>query len=316
MPIPYGDVSSGVFTSGGTQIKLVHEITGEELWLRRAQPTAFDSIYVSNWNVSMPQPRESVTEFTGQSGVRDDTYLHGASQFVAELQLLQGDYGSQWWVMDVMEEWFAPDARHWIYIARPGTEDWWRAQYRADPLSFVVGQPGHSIVPASLQLSIPAGVWESITLNSYLIRPLGSNEMGVTFPITFPVTWDPANSGGAQEVTVGGTRLAPMIVRIYGDQTAPVLSDVDTGEKLSFTALGGLSIPLGSYVEIDFQAGTALVNGTPGNSVYQYIDFAISDWWFLRPGQINRLAVTASASDGSAQVVVEFRNRRLRPQRG
>lgn len=316
MPIPFGDISSGIPTGGGTQIKLVHETTGAELWLRRAQPTAFDSIYVSSWNASMPEPRESSTELTGQSGTNDDTYLHGASEFVAELKLLSGNYGSHWWVMDEMEEWAAPDARHWVYVARPGGEDWWRAQYRAGPMAFVVGQKGHSIVEASLQLSIPLGVWESVTMNSYSLRPLGSNTVGVTFPITFPVTWDPSNSGGAQEITVGGKRPTPMVVRIYGGQTAPVISDVDTGDQLSFSALGGLSIPLGSYIEIDFQKGTALINGTPGNSVYQYIDFSISNWWLLRPNEVNRLAMTAAASDGSAQATVEFRNRRLRPARG
>ena len=312
MPIPSGGAE---YVGSGTTIRLLSDDGERELWIRKATPTAQDNIYCKNWDPGWPTPRESSEERTGQSGIRDDTYLHGSSVFRAELRIASTDLLSHWEVMDEFDYWFAPEARHYVVIAKPDGSDAWQARYRADPLSLVAEQKSHTIIDASLQLVIPDGVYESLETLSYTLRPLGTTA-GITFPLTFPFEFTPSSGGGSVELVVGGSRPVAPKVYIYGGQNGPVITDTDTGVRLSFTALNGLDIPLGSYVEIDFLEGTALMNGDPNNSVYQYIDFSISSWWLLRPGEVNRIAVTATSSDGSAQTLIEYKNRRIRPQRG
>lgn len=312
MPIPSG---SGGYVGTGTAIKLVSDDGTKELWIRKPTPNAADNILCQTWDSGFPEPRVSKEERTGQSGDRDDTYLHGGSLFTASIRIMNTDLVSLWETMDELEYWLAPEKRHYVSIAKPDGSDEYRAVYRADPMALVVDRKSHTMVEGSLQLVLPDGVYLSAETMRYSLRPLGAG-VGFSFPHSFPLSLTPSSGGSSASIVVGGTRPTTFKAYIYGGQTGPVITDTDTGLKISFTALGSLTIPLGSYVELDFEEGTALLNGDPNNSVYQYIDFGVSDWWMLRPGEINRIAATATASDASAETIIEFNNRRIRPHRG
>lgn len=126
----------------GTIIRLISEDETQELWIRKATPTAADNVMCIDWDAGFPQPREAIEDRTGMSGTRDDTYLHGSSVFRSELKIISTDDTSFWEVLDAMEYWLAPEKRHYVSIAKPDGTDEYRAVYRADPMSFVIQQKG------------------------------------------------------------------------------------------------------------------------------------------------------------------------------
>jgi len=282
---------------------------GQQLILRQETPTAYDSIICRTYDLGSPEPKTSVEERVGRNGVNDNTTLHGASQAKFDLLLMADSDLTQWEVLENFKLWLDPTKRYYLCYKRYGEPETWRAVYRPEPWALVVDKLGGVKLSLSVSLKLPEGVYESTPV-AYDMRPSGT-AVGFSAPFSAPFSLTPSSGSGAVSIVVGGSRPVPFKAYIYGGQTGPVIMDTDTGRKLSFTANGELNIPQGSYVEVDTEKGTALLNSDPNNSVYQYIDFAVSQWWALRGDETNRLTVSATTSDGSAQTIIYVASRRL-----
>lgn len=292
----------------GTMIRLYDGVS-EYLYLRPVQPANTDAIFCQNYDLGSPQPKVNTEERTNRNGINDHTSLHGASSAKFDLVICDGGSQTKWQVLEELKSWLDPTKRFYLQYQRLGETEVWSTIYRADPWSLVVDPKGGQKLPVSLVLTLPEGIYESQP-TVYELRPTGL-AVGFSFPLTFPFSMTASSGTGVVEIPVGGSRPVPFKAIIYGGQNSPVIMDTDTGRKLSFTANGGLDIPLGTYVELDTDKGTALLNGDPNNSVYQYIDWTVSTWWALRPGETNRISSTAATSDGSAQTLLYVASRRL-----
>lgn len=279
------------------------------LILRPASPSAGDAIVCRTYDLGAPQVKEDIEERVGRNGVNDNSSLHGSSYFSADLQVFATQSSTVWQELENLKKFLDPTKRYYVSYQRPGESETWTAIYRPEPWSLVHDKQSSVKLNVSMKVFLPEGCYES-QLQSYEMRPTGL-AAGFSLPFSLPVSLTASSGTGAVDIPVGGTRPVPFRAIIYGGQFEPVIMDTDTGRKLSFTASGGLDIPLGSYVEVDTERGTALLNGDINNSVYQYIDFAVSEWWALRGGESNRISVSATSSDNSAQTLLYVASRRL-----
>ena len=120
---------------------------------------------------------------------------------------------------------------------------------------------------------------------------------GFTPPFTPPFTLG-ASTAGTVRVTNAGSVDAPWTGRLNGPLTNPVITNRTTGERLAFTANGGLVLGAGEYVAIDSAARSVLLAGTASRRSQLSLD---SRWWSLPPGDTD-IELTADAGTGTLSV--------------
>lgn len=105
---------------------------------------------------------------------------------------------------------------------------------------------------------------------------------GLTFPLTFPLSFGSLNTGGDAFLSnSGNTQTYPEVV-IYGPALVPSLSIFNadgTESTLIFNGSGGLMIADNDYVIVDMKYRT--VQSSLGNNLFSYVS---GTWWFLPPG--------------------------------
>ncbi|MGE0138663.1 MAG: hypothetical protein AB7R77_12650 [Ilumatobacteraceae bacterium] len=114
---------------------------------------------------------------------------------------------------------------------------------------------------------------------------------GMTFPLTFDLSFGGALSGGIVTATNAGLFATPWVATLNGDLVNPTLENVTTGEILSFTG----TLNAGETLVIDQAARTVLLNGT--SSRYSWVDVG-STFFDLEPGD-NQIRLAADSGSGS-----------------
>lgn len=106
---------------------------------------------------------------------------------------------------------------------------------------------------------------------------------GLTYPLSYPLSYGSANTGGDAFLNNGGNANTYAQVVINGPVTMPTLTldnpSDGTQTELAFTASGGLNIHDGDYVVVDM--GQRTVVSSTGTNLFSYVS---GTWWFLRPG--------------------------------
>lgn len=120
---------------------------------------------------------------------------------------------------------------------------------------------------------------------------------GVTPPFTPPFTLG-ASVSGTIRVSNDGTAAAGWTARLGGPLTDPVITNQTTGERLAFTANGGLDLAAGEYVELSSEGRSALLAGTSSRRSQLSLD---SRWWQFPPGATD-LELAADAGTGTLTV--------------
>jgi hypothetical protein len=124
------------------------------------------------------------------------------------------------------------------------------------------------------------------------------------FPISFPVAFgDPTGKGNASCSNDGNVATFP-IVRIYGAVTAPTITNVATGQRVS---LPGLTLASGDYAEIDMNLETITLNGAPDYRLEGKADFSVSEFFALVPG-VNSVTLSAASFDAGAKATILYRD--------
>ena len=85
----------------------------------------------------------------------------------------------------------------------------------------------------------------------------------------------------------------------------PRLENATTGKALEFDA--AYSLLTGEYLVVDFKEGTVLLNGDTANSRYDQLDFSVSEWFELIPGETN-LRLYPLTQSAPASALIEFRS--------
>ena len=124
-----------------------------------------------------------------------------------------------------------------------------------------------------------------------------TDDLGFTFPLTFPLVFNEGLlSGAASLVNAGDIETYP-ITTVYGPLTAPWSLQLLDPQGVKEIAFVGLDLTSDQSVVINHKARTAVLNGS--TNVYNYA--VGSDWWALPPGTYSvRLYAFAGASPAKA----------------
>ena len=131
-------------------------------------------------------------------------------------------------------------------------------------------------------------------------------QLGAAFDWVFDVNFG-GGTGAIRELAVSnaGNFPTPPVVRIEGPISNPVIANSQTGEQLSLTANGGLSLAAGQWVDVDMLARTVTRND--GTNEYDKVAFPGSTWWYLNAGS-TIITLNGAGSTGSTKLTATWRD--------
>lgn len=126
---------------------------------------------------------------------------------------------------------------------------------------------------------------------------LPSSTGGLSWPLSWPAVWSATQVTGQCAMTSPGNASGPMVLRVDGPVTAPVITHVSSGRSL---VLGSnLTVYAGDFLLVDTEARTVLYNGQSSRNGY----VTSRGWFALDPG-VNTLAFNADTYSTSALLTV------------
>jgi hypothetical protein len=129
--------------------------------------------------------------------------------------------------------------------------------------------------------------------------PLPSAPEGFTFPLTFPLSFGLASTGGTCIVTNEGNAPVAPVFYVYGPVTNPRIENVTTGHVLGLTG----TIDANDYYVIDVSTRTILANG----QVNRYNALTSPQWFDLAPGE-NDLNYRGATYSSDSLITVSWRS--------
>lgn len=125
------------------------------------------------------------------------------------------------------------------------------------------------------------------------------SEGGLTFPVTFPITFTGTSGTGVLRVNNPGNTQAPVWLRIDGPIPAGGWTVTHVGKKQSLTFATALALGVGEFVTVDMDRREVLAQGQAPRSGY-----VTSRGWFpLDPGD-NDIAFSAQNYSSTASLTV------------
>lgn len=114
---------------------------------------------------------------------------------------------------------------------------------------------------------------------------------GMTFPVTFPMTFTAAGSSGDRNAPNAGNFEAPTTIRFDGPLTTPSLTHVGLGQKLTYNG----TLALGEFVLISTNPLRALLMGNASRT-----GLLSGTPWQVQSGGTNLIAFRAALGTGTA----------------
>lgn len=235
---------------------------------------------ITNYDLGWPDVRAVVNPRTNADGMIDTTAWFGARTVSLNLAL-NGNKGACAVLRDQLAAFVHPARRPVLTFQ----EDF---DTRIRAMSLRGAQSGAPISHRLFnQMAVswlcPNGIMEASVgkVTTVFASSSSGTVTGIVFPITFPITFPSYPVEGQATVVNAGTADAYPILRMYGPIVDPYIDQIGLGQRLAFT---GLTIPAGSYVEINTRTKTVLFLSDPNQSQYDKIDYTVSSWWRLLPG--------------------------------
>jgi len=254
------------------------------------------------------RPRVVDQDRSGRSGKIDVTSLYGEATFSAVVRI-QGDADmTRYDYLDLLKGYLVPSMRPYLYFQRDGWLGERRALLRGEGVNVVITKTSGQYLEADVRVVIPDGVVEDNEASSFSLFPNGSN-IGWSYNASYPKAYTPASSGNSLVVSVVGNVPTPPYIRIYGTCAAPRIRRVLPDQTATDIYMPNLSLESPHYIDIDVENRRVFLDGVVANSYLSLIDFSVSDWFDLQPGDNNVLFTAASASAG-CYAEVSYRNRR------
>lgn len=269
--------------------------------------TSGDSPFLVVRSEFSPAPRRVVgQERVGRSGRFDLTRFHDASEFAATLRV-QGDQDlTRFEYLDLLKGFLTPSKRPYLYLQRDGWLSERRALLRGDGESVVIGNRSGQYLEVGLRAVMPDGVIEANEPTIVTLRP-GALNVGWGYPKAYPAAYTPSNVSNIIWVTPLGNIPTPPYVRIFGGCSQPRLQRTLPDGTLKQMYLSKATIASGSYLDIDFANYKIFLNGEESNSFYSTVDFSVSDWFDLEPGD-NKMLFTAGTADSGCYAEITYRD--------
>ena len=125
------------------------------------------------------------------------------------------------------------------------------------------------------------------------------SEGGLTFPVTFPITFTGTSGTGVIRVNNPGNTQAPVWLRIDGPVPAGGWSVAHLGKQQSLTFATALALGSGEFVTVDMDRREVLAQGQAARSGY----VTSRGWFTLDPGD-NDIAFSAANYSPTATLTV------------
>lgn len=257
-------------------------------------------------DLGFPDPRDVTELRTGRDGADDRTSLHGARAVTATLDLV-GSQGPAARI-DALRSFCHPGLRPLLVV----DDDEWtsprQVRLRADAQSAPMESERVGNRTVAVSWRAPDGVLLSTTVEQAAASP-SSGEAGRTYDLTFDRVYPAGGGLGSVLLNLGGTAPAQPVSRLFGPFGGAGVrtgwANETTGQALEFV---GLDVAAGDYVELNHAERTVRLNGSsaPDANRYRFLDFAVSDWWSLLPGQVNTVRFYPSTFTAPAQAQIEW----------
>lgn len=256
-----------------------------------------DDILVHKINPGSPSVRAVTEDRTNAHGQYDTTAFYGGRVVSMEATI---------WSPDLLREittYLSPALRPRLGVTDPDIYDGERfLMLRRD--NFTPGDIDHlSHIrrPLQFQWACPTGAWQATDPVTFELNAEVEDVTGMTFPLSFPLIFPAAQPRGRVLHTNPGTEPVDQVVRLYGPCRGPRYTNDTTGESLVFSS--ELTIGLGEYVEINTASHTAYYLSDPAASRAHFLDYTVSDWWQIPPGEsIVRYHPSAEVDAGCGSV--------------
>lgn len=115
---------------------------------------------------------------------------------------------------------------------------------------------------------------------------------GMTWPITWPITWTGMSNSGTVSIPNTGNATAPVLLRIDGPITGPVVTHLGSGAQMVFST--SLALMAGEFLIVDMERREVLGNGQASRST-----FILSRGWFSAEPGPNQYAFQTSGTYNS-----------------
>lgn len=125
------------------------------------------------------------------------------------------------------------------------------------------------------------------------------SEGGLTFPVTFPITFTGTSGTGVLRVNNPGNTQAPVWLRIDGPIPAGGWTVTHIGKKQSLTFATSLALAAGEFVTVDMDRREVLAQGQAPRSGY----VTSRGWFSLDPGD-NDIAFSSANYSATASLTV------------
>lgn len=266
---------------------------------------------ISEVDLGGPIPRKVVADIPGQDGQQDDTAYFSGRTIQLNGAIVPTVNGlSRTRAKDKLAPFLWPGVEPTLLYAMDFDVDVRCFGLKVGNLSNPIDHPVNASA-FSVQWTCPDPISYGVPTNEVDLTVVAGSSVGFSFPISFPLAFGTSmgpSSGSA--VLIGGTYPTWPVLRFFGPITAPSLVFFDgagnpTGTQVMFT--NGLTIAAGDYLEVDTKNKTAVINGDPMASRYNFLDFANTVWGQLFPGP-NVLRYSASGGSPSSTCAVLWRD--------
>jgi hypothetical protein len=274
-------------------------------------PELYDGAYnITAIDLGHPEPREVSRLSPFLDGDEDTTELHGPRAVSIDLQIFDFDgKPANLWLRD-LRRWMHPMYRSDLVFQPTGYDEPFKLTVR----SANSNQDWNISRPSYLEMGTiwkaPSGLIESYNLRRVTIRPVAV-EIGREYPLTFPRWYENIGPISGAIANNGGDARAKPVLRIYGPVTTPAIynDSIDPfGKEMTraFVFRNNFEILAGDFVEINLLTRKILLNGLETESLLHELNFNLSSWWTLSPGE-NHIRFLTDAHGGDAQVSIEWR---------
>lgn len=275
----------------------------DSLVVRSRDDTYASPVLCTSWDPGSPQVREAVDSLVGVDGSMDATGFTSSRPVALELQVYGDATTSAYAYAERLAAFTHPTRRPFLYAERAEHTDYqtWRMLLRGQPHTLAYTRAAGAYLPLTLAFNAPDGYWES-PLRERIAAAPDSASTGLTLPSAAPWVFG-GGSSSYSEVYIPNAGSVPVspVLYVYGPATDPAISS-DLGHEFAFD---GLTLPAGSFVQIDMAACTVRIDAAPASSAFHLVDWSRSTFWRLQPGA-NTLRYTAT----SGVLAVHWRDRR------
>lgn len=237
-------------------------------------------------DMGWPDPRVDSTPVPKRSGNIDHTRWYGDRAVSLDLSITDGTIGRRVDVLGRLAPFLHPARRPTLrYVDDMHGGGSMVRTVTLAPRKLSAGREGTRSTAAQAQFVAPLGVAVADQVISFDVRPLSDAPSGRAYSLAYPRTYPTGHSTAPRTLPIIGDSQPIIVARVFGECTAPKVTAEQNGETWTVVeTLSSVTIPTGSFLEIDMTAHTVLLNGSAGASRFEWISHATSTWRLPMPG--------------------------------